>query len=418
MRSFAVPSSGSPAWRALFGATLLWAMTAGTLIQFLVGVLAPFLAADLGISRAQIGALAAVFSGVGAVCSPLAGPLVDRLGGRRVLLAMFAVAGVAMAGMGAAPGYGLLLAAAGLGGLASAAVNPVTNQLVAVHLPRGGQGVIVGIKQSGVQVGAFLSGALVPAGALALGWRTALLITAGVAAAGILAALAVLPRGPQPAVFDHDGQPGAGDQPGRSPQAPPERPKRFVTWLSAYGLLMGAGGVVVPAFVVLYAVEQLAWSETAGGAAAATAGGVAVAARMVWGRAAERLRTSTAPLLAMAAGSTAAAGLIWAAQAGEWLLWPGVVLFGVTAGSWNAVAMLAIVREVDPRATGWASGVMQSAFYVGLMVGPPAFGWMVDATGGYDVGWAAVVVVLLASTALTAAWHRRDARRAAAAPAG
>lgn len=392
-----------PVWRAAFAATLLWAMAAGTIIQFAVGALAPFLTDDLGLSRTQIGTLSTVFFGLGAVCSPLAGPLVDRLGGRRVLLWLLALSGAAIAGMGLAPGYALLLVAAGLGGVATAAVNPVTNQLIAVHLVRGAQGVIMGLKQSGVQVGAFLAGAALPTAALTVGWRAALLITAAVAAAGLVLAVAVLPRRHEPVGGAGRMRPGSEIGEGR--------PRRFVGWLAAYALLMGAGGVAVISFLVLYAVEGLGWSESVAGAAAATVALAGVLARMAWGRAAERLRTSTAPLLVLAVGSAVGQALIWAAQASPPLLWLGAAMFGVTAGAWNAVAMLAIVREVPPAHTGWASGVVQAAFYVGLLSCPPVFGWSVDVTGGYDAGWAGVTAVLAVAAVLTAAWHRRNRAR-------
>lgn len=394
----------SPAWRAAFAATLLWAMAAGTLIPFAVGALAPFVSADLDLSRAQVGALSTVFFAVGAVCSPLAGPLVDRLGGRRMLLGLLVVASAALAGMGLAPGYALLLVAAAAGGVATAAVNPVTNQLIAVALARGAQGLIMGVKQSGVQVGAFLAGGALPTAALTVGWRAALAISGAVAALGVVAAVAVLPRSRELGEAAANGTAASAGEP---------RPSRFVGWLAAYALLMGAGGVAVISFLVLYAVEELGWSESVAGAAAATVALAGVLARMMWGRIAERLRTSTAPLLALAVGATAAQALIWAAQAAPPLLWVGAAVFGVTAGAWNAVAMLAIVREVPSGQTGWASGVVQAAFYVGLMVCPPAFGWSVDATGAYNAGWAGVTALLAAAAAVTAVWHRRDrARRA------
>lgn len=390
----------SSAWRAALAVTLLWAMAAGTIIQFAVGALAPFLTADLGLSRAQIGALSTIFYAVGAACSPLAGPLVDRLGGRRVLLWLLALSGAAIAGMGLAPGYALLLTAAGVGGVANAAVNPVTNQLIAVHLVRGAQGVIMGVKQSGVQVGAFLAGAALPTAALTVGWRVALVITAAVAATGLVLAVVVLPRSREPT-----GQ--AGEIGAQADDGEP-RPRRFVGWLAAYALLMGAGGVAVISFLVLYAVEDLGWSESVAGAAAATVALAGVLARMAWGRVAERLQTSTAPLLVLAAGSAVAQALIWAAQASPPLLWLGAVGFGVTAGAWMAVAMLVIVRRVPRPHTGWASGVVQGAFYVGMLSCPPVFGWSVDVTGGYDAGWAGVTAILVVAAVLTAVWHRRD----------
>lgn len=400
--------SDSLAWRAVFAVTLLWAMAAGTIVQFAVGAIAPFLAADLELSRTEIGAVSTTFFAVGALCSPLAGRLVDRVGGRGMLAALLVVAGAAVAGMGLAPGYGVLLTAAGVGGVAIAAVNPATNQLIAVHLARGRQGVIMGLKQSGVQVGAFLTGALLPSVAGWADWRVALLGTGAVAAAGVVLAVVVLP--PTPA---SPSAPAPGADAG-APVGGAARPVRFVVWLSVYAALMGAGGVAVVSFVVLYAVEALGWSETAGGAVAATVAAVGIGARMGWGRVAERLRTPTAPLLVLAAGAALAQTLVWAAELSAPLLWLGAAGFGATAGSWNSVAMLAIVREVPAEHTGWASGVVQAAFYVGLMACPPVFGWSVDVSGGYGAGWAGVTALLASAAVVTAWWHRRDAARVVA----
>ena len=136
-----VGALASTRWRVGFAATLLIALTAGGLMQFVLGVLAPFLTADLGLSRAQLGSLTTAFFAVGAIVSPFAGRLVDRVGGRATLHALFWVAVASFAGMAAAAGYWTVLVAVGVAGVATALMNPVTNQLIVVHLPRGKQGV-------------------------------------------------------------------------------------------------------------------------------------------------------------------------------------------------------------------------------------------------------------------------------------
>ena len=391
-------------WRVAFTATLLLAMTAGTMMQFVLGVLAPFITADLGLSRAQLGSLSTLFFAVGAFASPFAGRIVDRVGGRPTLLGTFVLSGAGLAAMAGAWAYVPLLATMVIAGCGIALINPVTNQLIAVHLPRGEQGVVTGVKQSGVQVGAFLGGLTLPPLALALGWRAATLATVAVALVGVVATRLVVPA---PAGLDGGRQAAQRVAGGGA----------FVRWLAGYAFLMGAGVSAAAAFLVLYAVEALGLSEGRAGFAAALMGGVGILARILWGRAAEWTATSTVPLLILAVTSVVAQGLVWGAvAAGEWLLWLGAAAFGATAGSWNAVGMLAIVREVDRSATGRASGIVQSAFYGGLVVTPIAFGATVDATGAYHVGWAGVTVAFLAATVLAATWHVRD-RRDARAPA-
>lgn len=381
-------------------------MAAGTLAQFVLGALAPFLRADLTLSRAALGSLSTVFFVVGAVGSPFAGRLVDRLGGRTTLLATFGLAGAGLAGMAASPGYAALVTAMVVGGLATALVNPVTNQVVAAHLPRGAQGVITGVKQSGVQVGAFVAGAGLPALAVVAGWRSATLATALVAVGGIVATVLVVPA-------QHRRQAGRGNRPPRTRTG--GAPPGFVGWLSAYALLMGAGVAAVGAFLVLYGVEALGLSETVAGFAAACVGGVGIVARVLWGRAAERMRTATVPLGVLAVVSIVGQVAIWAAPTvGVWLLWPGVVVFGLSAAAWNAVGMLAIVRAAHPTATGQVSGVVQAAFYVGMLICPPLFGAAVDATGSYDLGWAGVTVAFAGAAGVALAWHRASHMRPSA----
>ncbi len=398
------PATGGRGWRVGFAATLLWATTAATLLQFAVGVLAPFLAADLDLSRTQIGLLTSVLFGVGALGSPIAGPLVDRLGGRRLLLALFAIAGLGVLGVAAAPSYPVVVAAVAFGGVATATTNPVTNALITDHLPVGGRGVVMGVKQSGVQMGSLLAGLALPSLALALGWRGALVATALTLLAGIAAAVAVVPPDPV----------GRAARSQRSASAPTAEERRFGRWLAGYALLMGGALAIVGAFVVLYAVEALGYPEDVAGLAAAVIGLVGVISRVVWGRLAERRATVTAPLVALAAAAVVSLALMWGASAGpRSLLWVGVVAYGASAVAWNTVAMLGIVREVRSEKTGWASGVYQTAFYSGFVVAPLVFGWLVDVTGGYDAGWGLVLALFVAATALSAAWHRADrARRA------
>jgi predicted MFS family arabinose efflux permease len=387
--------AGSRRRRGVFTGTLLLAMTVGGLPQFLLGVLAPFLTAEFGLSRTELGSLTTATFIVGAVASPFAGRLVDRIGGRAALLTLFWLGIGGFGGLAAATGYWTVVLAVGVAGLPLALMNPVTNQLIAVHLPRGQQGVVTGVKQSGVQLGAFLTGALLPVTALAIGWRGAVLLVVVLPLLGLLATRFGVPR---PA---RDGTRPARPRP-RLPVG------TFVRWLTAYAFLMGAGVAAVSAFLVLYAVEELGFSESRAGFVAALIGGAGVAARIVWGRAAERMVTSTAPLLVLAAGSVVAQVAVWgAAPVGPWLLWAGAAAFGATAGAWNAVGMLAIVREVEPASMGRASGVVQSGFYLGLLVCPILFGASVDVTGGYDLGWAGVTGAFAAATLVAARWHTR-----------
>ena len=402
--------TGLPAPRSEIGfvATLTLGMAVCTLLPYALGALGPFITDDLGITRTALGSLTTVMYAVGAALSPLAGPLVDRFGGRRSLAVAFAAGalGVAMAAAGGRH-YAGLVAGAAVFGISVAFGNPATNQLAARLVTAGRHGLITGVKQSGVQAGAFLAGLVLPAVAGAAGWRAALGGCALLGTVGLVLTGRYVPRPspgagrPDPSVFSLG--PAAAD--GRRPPTGRRRLDRAVNRLTVYALLMGFGVGAVGAYLPLYAVEELGLTRATAGLAAALMGLVGIVARIGWGRRQDRTTTPVLRSLGtLAAGSVLASGLLWAgAWLGSGLLWAGAALFGATAVAWNALGMLSIVRDVEVSVAGRASGRVLLGFYIGFLVGPVTFGWSVD-HGGYGAGWAAVTAAFAVAAGLTLAW--------------
>jgi hypothetical protein len=50
------------------------------------------------------------------------------------------------------------------------------------------------------------------------------------------------------------------------------------------------------------------------------------------------------------------------------------------------------------------------AFYAGYVLSPAAFGYSVDRTGAYDLGWGAVLVIYSLALVLAAIWDRKSKR--------
>ena len=391
-----------------FVVTLTLGMAVCTLLPYALGALGPFITDDLGITRTALGSLTTVMYAVGAALSPLAGPLVDRFGGRRSLAVAFAAGalGVAMAAAGGHH-YAGLVAGAAVFGISVAFGNPATNQLAARLVTAGRHGLITGVKQSGVQAGAFLAGLVLPAVAGAAGWRAALGGCALLGTVGLVLTGRYVPR-PSPGAGRPDpsvSSLGSAAADGWRPPAGRRRLDRAVNRLTVYALLMGFGVGAVGAYLPLYAVEELGLTRATAGLAAALMGLVGIVARIGWGRRQDRTTTPVLRSLGtLAAGSVLASGLLWAgAWLGSGLLWAGAALFGATAVAWNALGMLSIVRDVDVAVAGRASGRVLLGFYVGFLVGPVSFGWSVDHVG-YAAGWAAVTAAFALAAGLTAAW--------------
>lgn len=373
-------------------------MAVSTFMAYALGALGPFMTDDLDLSRTAFGSLTTMLFAVGAALSPVAGPLVDHFGGRRSLLVLFATGAAGTLVTAGAPNFTALLAGVAVTGLSVAMGNPATNQLLAVHVPVRRRGTLTGIKQSGVQAGAFLAGAGLPGLAEAVGWRPALASSTLLAALGAAGAVVSVPR--------------------RRPSGIPEPPRRrdpsrarldpAVNRLAVYALLMGLGVGATGAYLPLYAVEELGFSRAVAGLPAGLIGLIGIVARVGWGRRQDRSTTPVArSLTTLAAGSVTAGGLLWAAgTTGVALLWAGAIVFGATATAWNALGMLAIVRDVDVSLAGRASGRVLAGFYAGFVAGPISFGAAVDAVGGYAAGWAGITAAFVAAAVVAARWHR------------
>jgi predicted MFS family arabinose efflux permease len=390
----ALSRTGRPAFALL----LALAMGTGSVVAFIIGTLAPFLIRDLGLSRVSLGLLATGMIAVAAVLSPLAGHVVDRLGGRPMLLLIFGVTAAGLIGMALGGTYRWLLAGAAVAGIASALANPATNQLISQHVPPGRQGTVVGVKQSGVQLATFVAGLALPSLATAVGWRLAVALSALPAAVGLAATVAVVPGGRAPV-----GPAPPGRASGRAPG---------VASLTVYGALMGFGVSAVGAYTVLYAVERLGLASSVGGLAVALLGLAGVASRIAWARQIERGTSAVTALVAMGLGGAASVALIWlAGRAGAWLLLTGALSFGATATAWNAVGNLILVRDLPASEAGRMAGILQGGFYAGFAAGPVCFGALVDATNSYDTGWLLVVVALAAAGGLLTVWRPAPAHR-------
>lgn len=378
------------------------AMAVGTLTQFLVGALGPVLIPDLDLSRTEFGVVTASFFVAGAVLSPVAGRWTDELGGLPLVALTFFTAGLGFGVMGIAQSHLGLVLGSVIAGIAGAAANPATNLMVAEEVPDGRRGTLIGIKQSGVQIGAFVSGFL-PAASTVIGWRGVMFACAATSLAGTaLAAPGFRQRRPRRPRRDRAGSAGTGRD-------------RISPWLAPYAVLMGIGGAAVSTYLPLYAYEEGGFSASRAGLLAAVIGLIGIVARILWARLSERVDAAAGPLAIIGVGSVVSLGLFLLVLVDlAPALWLGALLFGASGAAWNSVGMLAIIRGSDVRAAGRVSGRVLAGFYFGLVIGPVPFGFAVDQTGSYVGGWAAVAAIYLASVVLAVAWGRRMARDAAA----
>jgi MFS family permease len=389
----------SLARRTAFGATLALAMGIGPLAIFALSALAPTVVPELGLSRTGLGSVATVVFGAAAATSALGGRQVDVFGGRTVLRWVFLSGAAAAAVTAAAGSLALLWVCAVLAGAGQGLANPVTNKLIAEHVPAGRQGLQIGVKQSGVPMAQALAGLTAPALALVVGWRGAILVTVVLALLGTVLSSTAVPA----------ERAGGGRGPGGAATAADP----MVWWLTAYAFTVAMLTATVALYAPLYAFEQVGLRPTVAGLTTGVLGVAGVAARILWGRLAERRTDESGALLAIATLALVSLLLLLAgAHVGAWAVWVGVVGFGSSAMGANAVVMLAVIRGARAGATGRATGVVGLGLYLGFMTGPVVFGALADATAAYNASWAFLVGCSLVAGAIALVWRRRAPRAA------
>jgi predicted MFS family arabinose efflux permease len=371
-----------------------------------VAVLAPEIAADLGVPARWVGGFVGLVYLGAMMASFVSGAWIARLGAIRVsqtcvALCAVGIAGVAVSGAGALP---LIVLAAVTLGLGYGPITPASSHVLARTTPASRMNLVFSIKQTGVPAGAALAGAALPAFALAAGWRVAFVAVAllGVAviaaAQPIRAALDTGRHADAPVALGH-----ALSRVRRVMRDPRLAPLAWISWAYA------ATQVSLTSFLVVHLTGTLGWSLIAAGLAlsVATAGGVA--GRILWGIVADRTRAPNAVLgtiglvSAACAVLTALATPAWPAIA----IYPVVALFGATAIGWNGVQLAEVARYSPEGEAGAVTGATGVVTFSGVVAGPPLFGALAALTGSTRSGFVALAVLSAAAAIAFAILPRR-----------
>ena len=355
-------------------------------------VLAPVLAVDLGITPTWVGVFVGLVYAGAMIGSLVCGGFIARYGAIRVSQAcvLLCAAGTATVALLPAAAFTLLALAAFAVGMGYGPITPASSAVLVRTTAPEQMALTFSIKQTGVPAGMALGGALLPALALAMGWRGAMLV---VAAAGVLVALTAQPIRQALDVHRQGAQPLSL----RSIFEPLQIVLRskILRELSLVGLGFAAVQVSLTTYLVVFLHETLGWSLIAAGLALTFATIGAIIGRIAWGIVADRLLPPVSTLaliglLACACGLVlAAAGSTWPA----WILLPLAALYGGMAVGWNGVQLAEIARRAP---TGMAGAVIGAAGFVtfgGVMAGPTVFAALAGTFSSYRVGFVLAAVI-------------------------
>lgn len=365
-----------------------------------IGVAAPLMKAELGLSATGFGFAVSAFFWVYAPLCVVVGWLCDRFCVYRIFAAGIALWALATVLMGFVDGLAVLIVLRLVLGLGESIAFPGSSKIFAAELPaekRGGANAMIGAALAfGPAVGALAGGLILEE----LGWRPIFWIF------GLVTLLWLIPW--------HFAAAPLRTKSMATPVVEPVPLGRLLRlsalWLMGVAHFMSNYGFYfLLAWLPLYLTKTLGYSITemtllttlsfaAQGIAALAAGRLSDRA-VAGGRDEAALRRNTM-IVAQALVGGAIAG-VWFAQ-GPWQLGACLVLAGIGSG-FVSVNLYAVAQMFSgPRAAGGWVGVQNALGNGAGIVGPIATGVIVDQLGSY--GWAFAIAALVAGSG--ALWWR------------
>ncbi|MGH7400201.1 MAG: MFS transporter [Candidatus Rokuibacteriota bacterium] len=409
------PVSAAPAlparWRLLTVLTISYG--AGAFGMLGISPLSPSLVEGLGLTRFQVAFLVPSIYLAGLLFSLPGGRLADRLGVRPAFLGGLAVGATGLLAAAVAPGFLSFLFCLFVAGSGWSVVNPALGKAIMDVFPVRERGIAMGVKQMGLTLGGLVSALVLPAIAATLGWRHA------IGACSVIVALPVA-LGWRPLAAFREGaravHPAVGAPDAGSTWWWAGRPALVVFF--AAGLVLGMVQGAVLSYLPLFTIQALGFDKIGAGllVAASQAGGAV--SRLVLGAASDRWFAAQRSLwLAFTGG-------LGAAIFGVYAVWPatapvvaGLLAFaaGVGAYGWVGIFFVISAEAGGPRQAGLLSGVAFASIVLGLLIGPPIFGLLLEGFDSYAVAWAVFAVLsalvagvsVLAGPAIDRESHRR-----------
>jgi predicted MFS family arabinose efflux permease len=376
-------------------ALILTAQTVANVGPMGLPAIAPLIRQDLGLSLTQAGSFISAFY-VGPILMSLpAGWLADRWGILRTMTAGQVLITLGLVAAGWADSFPSLIALMMLSGVGYGLLNPTSTKAVIAWFPLAQRATAVGLKQTGLPLGGAVGAAALPLLALGIGWRSALMLSAG-AVALLAGATLFLYRDP-------------ADLPRPAPGSPPPSLMSVLgnrdLWIVACAtLIFAAMQTVWQSFIVLYLQDVVRLPVLTAAWYLAEAQAMGMVGRVAFGLLSDRVFAGGRRIVLFIAGTSSALCSLVMAGTGpgspRWLLSGLALIFGFVGIGWNGVQHTLMAELAGPRAAGTAVGLGLAISSLGVALGPPAFGWLVERVGGYRAPWLSLAASMALALAL------------------
>lgn len=341
---------------------------------------------DFAFSEAVLGLAFAAFWGVAAVASTPAAKLVERIGPTPSMRLAGVIAGSTSAVIALFVNSSVpLIAVLAVGGLSMACATPGANALLVQAAPAERQGLAFGLAQSSVPAAAVLSGLSLPLIAEPFGWR----MVFGFAALLSLVMVLLVPKAPR-----ISPKARAAAARGRSPA---------LGSLAAVMVGVTLANAALGAFNT-FLVSAAPNADVSGRAAAITlaiGSALTIVFRIALGERADRERRDPLPTVAALLG-VGVVGFALVTTGARPLFLAGAMLVLLFAWGWMGLFTYAVVNRY-PATPETATGVMQTGFFLGGVLGPIGFGVLAE-VGSFQIAWSvATAATMIAAVTVVVA---------------
>ena len=353
--------------------------------------LAPFIRSGLQLSQAQMGyAGGAIMAGTLLATLPL-GALIDRTNTKRSLWLIVGALGLSFLALSRQRTFYGLVAGLFLVGSVRSGVIPLVNKVLALRYGAEERGSAMGAVLAGGPLGGLIGALALPFVGESQGWSAGYRLLGVTAIAIGLVCWRALPALGESS-RDSSGSGTRGDH------------RRRLLALSLTYSVYVMTLYVVRSFLTLYLVDVVGVSPVLAGAFYALAQVAAVGGRVLWGVLADRfMATRRSWSLALNSGWTAVALVLLSLLSPEsspWAVAGLMVIWGLgVKSSW---AIQSAVLADQARDGSVARSTAMLFFFMGFtgILGPVAFGSLLEATGSYFLGFRVFAGVAAASAAV------------------
>jgi predicted MFS family arabinose efflux permease len=376
-----VRERGSARWAGI--AVAAGTATVTVMPGFTVGALAPWIEADLHVSRTAVGLAMSAFYAATALGSPVMKRLAARLPVPSVLAVAALAASATMLVASQATAFTGLLVVLVAGGVGNGLVQPAAGLVIAANAPARRRSLAAGLVGAALGAGTLVPGLLVATVVQPHGWRTAMLIAGLVA----LAPVAFTPLTWTPRIPLADGRKGRG-----------RTGPVLALWALAAALSATGNNAVASYFIQLGADSGL--SATRAGNLLSASAVIAIAVRIAAGALTDRAPHRN-PAVIAAMMLTGALGLLLIAAGSPVTFTLGAILAFSAGWGWTGLLLATALRLVPDQAEN-AGHTVQVGVYAGATIAPFAFGAASSAIGFAGTTLVAAVAAVGAAAVMIA----------------